>query len=387
MKDNITQKEKTRIGYVIDSLYLGGAQRVLVDVVAGLSKLGYDQKVYSLNDVIHPTIFQQFMYSQTPVVVIGKSQLLSAFGLLRLFQEFRKWRPHVVQTLLPYGDIIGRTVAHFAKVPVIVSATHSRNLDKPQWKLFLDRMTIRWVNRVVLVSEQLRSTVTSREGVREEQIVVIPNGINREFITKPVENCKAARERIRAEFGVSLDTNVIVTVGRLSPEKGHLDLFQAFVQVLAKLPDTALMVVGDGPLYCQLNARVLRMGLSKKVFFLSQRTDVGSVLCASDVFAQSSLFEGMPIAVMEAMAASKPVVATEVDGTRELVQHNVTGWLVPPGRPDQLADYLIRALDNPDESYRVGKAASELIAKHYTVSKMVTSYHDLYHDLMQHDLH
>jgi glycosyltransferase involved in cell wall biosynthesis len=387
MKDNITQKEKIRVGYVIDSLYLGGAQRVLVDIVAGLSKLNYDQKVYSLNDVIHPTILQPLMHSQTQLMVIGKSQLLSAFGLLRLFLEFRKWRPHIVQTLLPYGDIIGRTIAHLAKVPVIVSAIHSRNLDKPQWKLFLDRLTIRWVNRVVLVTEQLRSRVISREGVRDEQIVVIPNGINPEFITKHVENCNAARERIRAEFGVSLDTNVIVTVGRLSPEKGHLDLFHAFVQVLAELPDTALMVVGDGQLYWQLNAAVLRLGLSKKVFFLGQRTDVGSVLCASDVFVQSSLFEGMPIAVMEAMAAGKPVVATEVDGTLELMKHNVTGWLVPPGRPDQLADYLIHALDNPDESYRVGKAATEIVAQHYTVSKMIASYHKLYQDLVQSDLH
>lgn len=387
MRNNVTQKKNIRIGYVIDSLYLGGAQRVLIDIVEGLSKLGYEQRVYALNNVIHPKIFQPLLNSQTQVVVIGKSQLLALFGLLRLFLQFKKWRPHIVQTLLPYGDIIGRTVAHFAKVPIIVSATHSRNLDKPNWKLFLDRMSIRWVNRVVLVSEQLRSTVISREGVQDERIVVIPNGIHIEFITKAVEACKVARERIRAECGISMDTNVIGTVGRLSPEKGHIYLFQALVQVLQHLPDTALLVVGEGPLYRKLNDMVLRMGLIKKVFFLGQRTDVGSILCTIDVFAQSSLFEGMPIAVMEAMAVGKPVVATEVNGTKELVKHDVTGWLVPPGDPEKLAHYLIHALDNTDKSYRIGEEAAQFIATHYSVSKMVIGYHNLYQELIKNSLH
>lgn len=386
MKNEITQKKNIRIGYVIDSLYLGGAQRVLVDIVEGLSKLAYEQKVYSLNNVIHPAIFQPLQNSQAQVVVIGKSQLMWIYGLLRLFLHFKKWRPHIVQTMLPYGDIIGRTIAHLANVPIIVSATHSRNMDKPGWKLAFDNLTISWVERVVLVSEQLRSAVISREGVQDEQIVVIPNCIDSEFITKRVENCKAARERIRAKFGVSMDTNVIGTVGRLSIEKGHIYLFQALVLVLQHIPDTVLMVVGEGPMYHKLNDMISRTGLSNKVFFLGQRTDVDSVLCAIDVFAQSSLFEGMPIAIMEAMAAGKPVVATEVDGTNELVQHDVTGWLVPPGDPEKLAHYLVHAIDNPDESYRVSEAAAQLIATRYPVSKMVTGYHNLYQELIQNKL-
>ena len=368
---------RIRIGYVIDSLRRDGTQTALMNLVNGLAERGYEQRVYCLNNVAHPDVLRFLTDSGAAVVVVGKAQLVTLVGLNRIFSEFRHWRPHIVQTFLPFADAIGRTLARVAHVPIIVSAVRARNVEKRWWQFLLDRKTVRWVDRIIFNSKQVIPFALAREGVRPEQAIYIPNGVE----VKP-QDCLLAARRIRSDLGIAPATNVIGTVGRLHLQKGHRYLLSAFAQVLTEVPDAALLIVGDGPLRGELEAEAGRLGIVRQVYFLGERGDVPDLLCCMDVYVQASLYEGMPNAVMEAMAAGKPVIATEVDGTQELIEDGETGWLVEASDMRTMAERIVYALKNVTEARSVGAAAAQRICRDFSLDNMINAYDQLYQGLV-----
>jgi glycosyltransferase involved in cell wall biosynthesis len=366
-----------RIGYVIDSLSRDGTQTFLVNLVKGLAERDYEQRVYCLNNVVNADILRALTDSRAHVVVIGKVQLATLIGFSRLFIEFRRWRPVIVQTFLPFGDTIGRALAHAASVPILVSSIRCRNINKSWWQFLLDRMTIRWVDRVIFNSQQVIPFALSYEGVRAEQAVYIPNGVSFEQQSRSLDALG-----IRSKLGISPAARVIGTVGRLSPQKGHRYLLSAFAQVLAQVPSAVLLVIGDGPLRSELAEEARQLEIAERVHFLGQRGDVPDLLACMDVYVQSSLFEGMPNAVMEAMAAGKPVIATAIDGTKELISDGETGWLVEPSDAKAMAEGIVTVLKNPTEARRRGAAAAQRVRTDFSLERMVNAYDQLYRSLL-----
>jgi len=364
-----------RVAYVIDNLRRDGAQKHLVDLVNGLSERGYEQRVYCLNDSVNAEIVH-LLSAEARVVIVGKLQLVTLTGLARLFAEFRRWHPLIVQTFLPFGNTIGCTVAHLANVPIIASSIRARNVDKRGWQFLFDRVTVRWVDAVVFNSRQVIPFAIAKEGVRAEQAVYIPNGVKVEH-----QDGSLRVSRIRSELGITSATKVTGMVGRLYPQKGHHFLLTAFARVLEEIPDAVLLVVGSGPLRHELRAKAARLGIAGRVHFLGERADVPGLLACMDVYVQASLWEGMPNAVMEAMAAGKPVVATGVDGTRELITHGETGWLVEPSNAEAIADRIVYVLNNVAEAKCIGAAAIQRVATDFSVDNMISGYDRLYRGL------
>jgi glycosyltransferase involved in cell wall biosynthesis len=369
---------RVRVGYVIDSLQRHGTQKALLYLVGGLAERGYDQRVYCLNDAVDSDVQTELTRCGAGVSVIGKRQLLSSRGVIALFLELRRWQPDIVQTFLPFGDVIGRTVARVARVPAIVSSIRARNIEKRRWQFLLDRITLRWVDRVVFNSQRIIPFALQHEGVRADQVVCIPNCVQIERQARPVTRTEA-----RSRLDVPSDAFVIGTVGRLYRQKGHQFLLSAFKKVLSVVPNTVLLIIGDGPLRSQLEAEALRLGIGERTRFLGERADVPDLLDLLDLYVQPSLYEGMPNAVMEAMAVGRPVVATNVDGIQELVTHGETGWLVEAGNPEALAEQIIYALQNAETCSSVGAAASRRMHSAFSVERMISAYDDLYRGLTQ----
>lgn len=367
-----------KIGYIIDNLGRAGTQTFLVKLTRGLTDYGYDQRVYCLNNSTNKEVIQSLKDCGVSVVVIGKLQLILITGLLRLIIEFTVWRPHIIQTFLPFGDIIGRTVARITNIPVIVSSIRARNVDKKWWQFLLDKITIRWVNKVVFNSNQIIPFAIAHEGIHKSHVVYIPNGID-----VPQKIPVKTLSGIRKHFNIDPSISVIGTVGRLCPQKGYQYLLQAYRKVSQKEPDSALLIIGDGPLQTQLQEEAEHLGIANHITFLKERTDISELLSIMDVYVQSSLWEGMPNAVMEAMAAGKPIVLTNVDGGRELIEDQVTGWLVEPADIKALASSILYVLKNKDEAKRVGATASEHVHKNYPLDKMISSYNELYRGLLK----
>jgi glycosyltransferase involved in cell wall biosynthesis len=365
-----------RVGYVIDSLRRDGTQTALIYLVNGLAERGYQQRVYSLNDVVNPHVRKRLTGSAAQVTVIGKRKLVTFQGIATLVREWRRWQPEIVQTFLPFGNLIGPTVARAAGVPAIVSSIRARNIEKRRWQFLLDRITLRWVDRVVFNSQLAIPFAIEHEGVRADQIVYIPNCVQVEPLGQP-----AGRAEIRSRLDVPLDGIVVGTVGRLYWQKGHSYLLSAFQRVLHALPNAWLILIGDGPLRRDLEVEARRLGVAEQTRFLGERSDVPQLLAALDLYVQASIYEGMPNAIMEAMVVGKPVVATNVDGIRELITHGETGWLVDACNPQALAGQILHALENTDEGARLGAAAAQRMHSDFSVDKMVTAYDELYRGL------
>lgn len=377
IEQSTTVSSNTRICHIIDHLSLHGAQVYLAKLVRGLAECGYEQRVYGLNDPRHPKIVQMMEDAGAQVRTIGKMQLLSSVGLMRLSLDLMRWRPQIVQTYLRFSDVIGRVLGRLARVPVSVSVVTQPNVDKYRWQYLLDHLTAGLSDRVVFNSEEIIDFAVAKEGVKREQVVFIPNGIDIEPKSSP-----DAGPMVRTRLGISAEAPVIGFVARLYPQKGHACLLSAFGEVLHECPETVLLVVGDGPLRSELEAQASALNIDRSVRFLGERSDLADVLDALDLYVQASLWEGMSIALMQAMLCEIPVVATSVDGTVEIIDDGVTGFLVKPGDSEALARGIIHALKNKDAAKGIGKNGAAMVNREFSVRRMVSRFDDMYRELL-----
>ena len=268
----------------------------------------------------------------------------------------------------------GVRAARRAGVPAVVQTQHL------PWKISSRRRlpdffdAIRPVDRLIAVSEAQRATY-ERLGVAPELFTTVPNGIR-------MRGSGPGRKAARAELGLRDDQRVVLTVGRLVVMKGQRYLIDAVPELAARFPDLAVVVVGAGALEEPLRKQAAALGVEQHVRLVGHRSDARQLLDAADVFVLPSLHEGMPLAVMEAMDAALPVVATTCIGTSEVVTDGVTGTLVPPKRPAALAAALGELLDDPGLRARYGSAGRQRFLEHFTSARMARDTVAVYEDAL-----
>lgn len=192
------------------------------------------------------------------------------------------------------------------------------------------------------------------------------------------QNDGDAFERISLPFGE--DELIIGSIGRFTKQKGYIYLIEALPRVLSELPNVRLVLVGDGELYNDLVRRAQELNVGGWILFAGQREDVVPLIKSMDVFVLPSLWEGLPTVVLESMACGVPIIATDVPGTRELVQHRVTGWLVPPGNAEELANAIVQLLRSPSTRTELATRARRLVNT-FSISAIADKYMVLYHDI------
>jgi glycosyltransferase involved in cell wall biosynthesis len=228
------------------------------------------------------------------------------------------------------------------------------------------------------VSRSTREFLVHQRHVPEERVRLIWNGAPLdEFAPVPRERALAARRGL----GLTDDTLVVGTIGRLNAQKGHRFLLDAAARLLPRVPAARVLVAGDGDLMEPLRAQAAALGIAGKVVFTGHRTDVPDLLGALDVFCISSLYEGTPLALFEAMAAGKAVVSTAVDGCREVLEDGVTGVLVPPADADALAGGLEHVLRDGARREALGRRALAA-SRRYDVRACVDAMQAFYDDLL-----
>jgi len=264
-------------------------------------------------------------------------------------------------------------VAKRSGVPVVVRTEHLPFVsDDPADRARYAKAT-RHVDQLVCISRQVRDSFVDA-GMAPESIVVIRNGAT-------VTARSAGRAAIRAALGLDPDKRIILTVARYTEQKDHRTLLDAIPAILAFEPRARFVWVGTGPLQDVLKDAVRQQSLDRHVRFLGQRDDVPELMGAADILALPSRFEGLPLVVLEAMAAGIPVVATGVGGTEEAVQHRVTGLLVEPGRPAELAAALIEVLKNPAWAAQLGERGRIRAQRCFSAERMVRATLALYDEV------
>lgn len=268
----------------------------------------------------------------------------------------------------------GIYAARDAGVPAVLRTEHLPYLLTDSGQREDHRRLVRAVDRLVCVSRHQYSTFVAA-GVPTASLRVVRNGIN------PALSRPHQRE-VRRRLGVSSDARLILTTGRLTEQKGHRYLAEAAPTVVGRAPDVHFVWVGEGILEGELRARVRQLGMEGHVSFLGRRADAAEILAASALFVLPSLFEGLPLVVLEAMAAGVPVVGTRGCGTAEAVADRVTGRLVDPGDAAVLAEAILDVLEAPIRARRWGEAGRQRFEREFRASRMAAETAAVYGELL-----
>jgi glycosyltransferase involved in cell wall biosynthesis len=356
-----------KVVFFIDHLRYDGTQRVLMQLVEGLAARGHMLAVVCLTTSWNHELVATLRSVGAEVRMIGRWPLVTGYGLLGLWLWLRHRRFDVAVTLLFVADVLGRPLARAAGVPRLVSSIRARNIHYSPWALALVRATMPLADAVIVNSAATRPWAVERESAPAERTSVIPNGVAVDIYTQPYD-----RAELRAMFGIPEGQIVVGCVGRLTEQKGQ-DLLLRAVALLGR-DDIDLLLLGAGEDEPALRDLAGRLGLAGRAHFAGYRRDVPRILGALDLYAHPARFEGMPNALLEAMAAGCPIVASAADGSRELVEDGASGWLVPVGDVAALVAAIGAALDDPGEARRRGGAARERATTCYSVQAMVEAW-------------
>ena len=365
---------------------LGGAQRLLLDqgrwfhsrghrVVAAFlyDKQGLEQLWKS--GLEFPLITLSGIGSGTgPLIKLGGAFL----GLARLWLLIRREKFDVVQSFTYDSNLLVQPVAWLAGVPVRIATHHGIIEGFPR---LIERLHSGLVNTgvasiLVNVSRKVLEQAAAA-GIRREHMTVIPNGI------APSERERPNGPSVRAELGIGKEDLVILSVGRLVYQKGHEYLIQAMHSISKEFPKTTAIICGEGPLRRQLEVQVERLAVQRAVLLPGNRLDIERFLAIADIFALPSRWEGLLVALLEAMERALPVVATRVEGVEEVIEDEGQGLLIPPEDARALAEALRTLVASPGLRRRMGKAGQARVREAYTIDNMCEKYLALMQNLLQ----
>ncbi len=353
-----------RVAYVIGELGKGGAEYQLYELLRGLDRTRFAPTVFGL---------AAGGYWAGPMRALGLPvHELAARGsadvarLRRLRRALRELEPHVLHTVLWSGNSYGRLAALGLHIPAVITAERNA-IARPAWQIAVER-GLDPVTDVYLVNSQaIVDGLVGREGLPAAKMRVVHNGIDLARLPPFVLDRRPARQAL----GMDPERRLVAQVGRLEPQKDYPTFLAAAARVSAALPDVDFLVVGEGGLRAELEATARRLGVGERVRFLGLRHDVPAILAGVDVLALTSRWEGLPNAVIEAMATGAVPVATDVGGCRELITSGQTGVLLPPERPDVVASALLDVLADAERAARLAAAARERVEREFTIAAMV----------------
>ncbi len=370
------QTRRLRVLTLIDTIAgLGGAEMLAARAAARLDPARFES-FFCTSRATGGQLAAELAGAGVHVLDLGRRSRKQITGWRPLVQLLRRERIDVIHAHKFGSNVWGTLVGSIARVPVIVAHEHSWAGEEGRLRRLLDRWLIaRGADAFVAVSAEDRRRMIELEGISASQIRLIPNGIP----TLPPADPGA----IRHELGISPTAPVIGAIGRLSPVKALDVLIEAAALLRSGLPDLRVLLVGRGAEEDRLRRLAAARGVEDVVLLLGERVDVSAVLAALDVAATCSDSEGIPLAVLEYMAAGLPVVATRVGGLPELVQEGVNGFLVPPRDPSALADALGRLLADPALRAELGRAGRERQQREFDLDVVVRRFEDLYVDLYE----
>jgi glycosyltransferase involved in cell wall biosynthesis len=354
----------TRIAYVIGELTKGGAEYQLYELVRGLDRARFVPVVFAL--AVGGYWAGRVRELGVEVVELPHRRSMELGRLRVLRRRLAAFRPHVLHTVMWPGNTYGRLAAVGLGIPVVVAA--ERNVvRRPRWQRSVERLLDLMTDRYLVNSEAIVDELADSGRLARAKMQVIHNGIDLTGLP-PFD---PDRRRARAALGFDPGRRLVAQIGRLEPQKDYPTFLAAAARVAADLPDVDFLVVGEGRLRAALEAEAARLDLADRVRFTGERHDVPALLGAVDVLALTSLYEGLPNVVIEAMATGALAVATDVGGARELIVPGETGVIVPVGRADLVARETTGLLADAATARRLALAARARIEERFTVEAMV----------------
>ena len=362
--------------FLYPSLDVGGAERQLQLLARGLDS----NRFRPLVAVQHARgrVGDELEVGGIPVHVLSDARRFDIGFPARTRALMRREGVRLVMTHGFSTGVVARLAALVGGPPVRVLAEHTTDeRDMTAAKHFVNRCLARWATAWVAVSETQTSYLADVKNVPVSRLHVVRNGIDVERY-----GGHTSRARVREELGIAPSAPVAGCIAVLRPEKDLITLVHAAEQVVRALPDARFVIVGEGPERSALRQEIIARGLERVVHLAGFRDDIPDVLSAFDVAALSSRVEAMPVAFLEAMASSLPLVGTQVGAVVELIEPERNGLLVPPGDVAALGAALVRVLGDLETARLWGSASRRRVEAEYSVDRMIRAYETLFAELL-----
>lgn len=377
--------------HVVRNLDIGGAQEVVRTLVEYLAQSGCKPIVCALEDgpmrqeIEKSGIKVELFKGRTKTLAHGPGLVLDLLRVRRDLAELvQKYQIEVVQTHLVFPiDLLLLTLLENTSLKTVIWTFHSANPMSKRSKLrkaFCGqayRLGTRRLGQLVSVSDKVEKATLEQIGPVQNKTAIIHNGVDLRRYGNPV-----GRLAVRKSLGLGADAQVAITVGTLLRAKGHRFLIKAAAILVPQHPNLHFLFAGDGELGDELRAQARSLSVQDNIHFLGNRSDVPALLAASDLFVLPSLWEGLSMALLEAMASRKPIVATIVSGTQYVLADGKTGLLVPPGDPEALAQAIAHVLADPQHAQAMAAAAQEHVEREFSAQKQADEHIALYTRLL-----
>lgn len=384
-------EKRTKIVRIIARLNIGGPAIHVILLSSGLDSERYktvlvkglesetegDMMAFARERGVEPVVIGRLGRELNPI-----RDLATLWQLVRLL---RRERPDIVHTHTAKAGTLGRIAAHLAGVPIVIHTFHGHVLSgyfgRPKTWLFaiIERLLARWSHVIISVSETCRNDLLAHGIGDEKKILTIPLGLELDRFPERVPQLAG---RLRERFGIPLGVPVVTHVARMVPIKRHDILLRAIPIVWRQMPEVRFLLVGDGETRPALETLARELGLDDRLVWTGFIDEQELIYADTDLLVLTSDNEGLPVAVIEAMASARPVLATCVGGVPELVEEGVTGYTVPPGNPEKLADVLLLALQDMDRLGEMGRTGQKKTLERYNSQRLIRDIDELYQTLL-----
>lgn len=379
-----------RVYHVITRMIVGGAQENTLYTCALLDPHRYQTRLISGSQtgsegsLLEETRAQGVALLVLPDLVREINPLKDIRALTQLARLFHQNQVDLVHTHSSKAGILGRWAAKLAGVPIIVHTVHGWSFHDYMHPfvrymyIFLERVTARYTHSLVVVTQKDQLKGLSVGIGEERQYQLIRSAIPLETFNPTLYN----REAIRTELGIPPHALVVGNVGRFTEQKNPITWLRTAAEIAQHNQEAYFLLVGDGPLRPQVEAHLHAFGLQSRAILTGLRRDVPRMLAAMDIFLLTSLWEGLPRVLPQAMSMGLPVVAHRVDGVSEIIQHGLNGYLCPPEDVKALSTYCLDLLSNPALRQRMAESARASILKEYDLRTMIAQIDQLYQRLL-----
>ena len=371
--------EKINILHIYQNSKIGGVQQQLLSLLKAYSRERFNPIFCCLGP--KEEIGKEIEETKIGFIPLNKLRYnrFSPGIVLELYRLMKKKQIHVVRTHRYRSNLYGRLAAFLAGVPVIIASVHDNyRTDKRPKRRIMNRILSKITDKIVAVSENVKEDIIRYDSIDPSKIEVIPNGIDVERFN-PEKNTTD----IRKEFSLEEDDIVIGFIGRIVPAKGLEYLLNALPYLKEEFKSIKLLIVGEGSLVEELKARAKKNNIFDNILFTGRRRDIPEILASINIFVMPSIAEGLPNALLEAMAMGKPIVTTEVGGIPEIVKNGFNGLLVPPRDTLSLSKAIKELISNDRLAAKLGQAARDLVHDNLSIKAIAQKWQSLYLSILK----
>jgi glycosyltransferase involved in cell wall biosynthesis len=362
-----------KVLHVIDSLHLGGAQEVVLNLATCGDRRRFAHEVATMHG--RGVYWGRMAALGIPLHSLSPQKFLPWYAA-SLPELLVRGRFDILHCHLVASNIIAKPLGHLCGVPVILNHDHTNDdyRASDRVRLSLDALSNRLASHIIAVSDSCRKFLIEREGVPAEKITRIQNAID---LGRFSASCGSKADARRA-LGIPDGPPVIAGVGRLNPQKNFSLFVRIAAAVLRRHPQAVFVLAGEGPEEGLLRKLATECGVGEQLHFCGYVPDTRQVYLAADILLMPSLFEGLPMTLLEAMAMKVPVVASALDGIAEVVEDGRDGFLVPSGDAPGFTDRICRLVETPSLRDQIGEAASEKITRRFSAGRMCGEVEQIY---------